>query len=143
MSGQQKEKSEQEEVKQSPQSLTVQEGRFQFWNEVMRRVCFTIFCGTGNILVKALHLDSHKFSYEWNRRWKFQFPSIRVPNSSYCTSQLPSLETQPPTYLQQVPCVPQAPAAFTQTCSWVAATPCCVDEIHMHTCTKSVWSWKS
>ena len=47
-----------------------------------------------------------------------QFSSIRVPNSSHCTSQLPSLETQPPTSVQQVHSAPQTPAACTQTCSW-------------------------
>jgi len=71
-------------------------------------------------------------------KWKVevsQFPSIRVPYSSHCTSQLPSLETQPPTFVQQGHSAPQAPAACTQTCSSDVATPCCVDEIHTQTYT--------
>ena len=72
-----------------------------------------------------------------------QFPSIRVPNSSHCTSQLCSLETQPPTSVQQGHSAPQAPAVCTQTCSSDVATPCCVDEIHMHTHTQNLFGHKN
>ena len=93
--------------------------RFPFWTVIMRTVGLTTSRGTDNILVKAL--------YSWQTyvqlwiKWKMEdslFSSIRVPNSSHCTSQLPSLETQPHTSVQQVHGAPWAPAACTQTCSW-------------------------
>ena len=40
-----------------------------------------------------------------------------VPNTSLCTSQPPSLETQPCTSAQPAHGAPQAPAACTLTCS--------------------------
>ena len=92
--------------------------RFPFWTVVMRTVGLTTSCGTNNILVKALH-SWWPYVQLW-MKWRMedsQFSLIRVPNSSHCTSQLPSLETQPPTSVQQVHSAPQAPAACTQTCS--------------------------
>ena len=62
-----------------------------------------------------------------------QFFSIRVPNSSHCTSQLPNLATQPPTSVQQVHSAPQAPAPVPQPAAEAPDTPSYVDEIHMQT----------
>ena len=45
-----------------------------------------------------------------------QSSTTEVPNTSPCTSQPPSLETQPCTSAQPAHCAPQAPAACTQTC---------------------------
>ena len=134
MSGQQKEKSDQEQVKQSPQPLTVQEGEISILNCSYEKSAFDYFLwywqcpGKGPAFLIAIVQLWMKWKMEVS-----QFPSIRVPNSSHCTSQLRSLETQPPTSVQQGHSAPQAPAACTQTRSSDVATPCCVDEIHMHT----------
>ena len=118
MSRQQKEKSSQEQVKQSPQSLTVKEGEISILNCSYENSLFDYFPwywqypGKGPaFLIAVVQL--------W-MKWKMevsQCPSIRVPNSSHCTLQLPSLETQPPTSVQQVHSAPQTPAGCTQICS--------------------------
>lgn len=48
-----------------------------------------------------------------------------------------------PTSVQQGHSAPQAPAVCTQTCSSDVATPCCVDEIHMHTHTQNLFGHKN
>ena len=54
-----------------------------------------------------------------------QSSSEKVINSSPCTSEILSLETQPPTSVQQVHSALQAPADHTQTCSCAPSKPCC------------------
>ena len=54
MGGQEKEKSDQQQVKQSPQSLTVQEGEISILN-CRRGEHLTTSHGTVNTLVKALY----------------------------------------------------------------------------------------
>ena len=109
--------------------------RFPFWTVVVRRVQLTASCGTSNTLVKPLH-SWETYTQLW-MKWKREdswFPSIRVPNSSHCTSQLPSLETQPPTSVQQEHSAPQAPAACTQICSRGSRhTLLCRWNTHTHT----------
>ena len=58
---------------------------------------------------------------------------MRVPNSSHCTSQLPSLQTQPPTSVQQVHSAAQAPAPVPKPAAEAPDTPSYVDEIHTQT----------
>ena len=57
-----------------------------------------------------------------------EFSSVRVPNSSHCTSQLPSLETQPPTSVQQVHGAPQTPAPVPRSAAEAPDTLCHVDK---------------
>ena len=110
MSGQQQEKSDQEQVKQSPQSLTVQEGEISILNCSYEKGVFDYllwhwqYPGKGPAFLIAICSVMNEMEDGGS-----QFPSIRVPNSSHCTSQLPSLETQPPTSVQQVPGAPLQP----------------------------------
>ena len=54
-----------------------------------------------------------------------------MPNSSHWTSQLPCLQTQPPTSVQQVHNSPQAPVP--KPTAEAPVTPSYVDEIHTQT----------
>ena len=62
-----------------------------------------------------------------------RFSSVRVPNSSHRTSQRPSLETQPPTSVQQVRSAPQASGPVPRSAAEAPDSPCHVDKYtHTH-----------
>lgn len=132
MSGQQKEKSDQEQVKQSPQSLTVQEGEISILNCSYEKGAFDYllwhwkYPGKGPAFLIAIRsvmneMEDGSFTVSLNKSAKQL--SLHIATSQPGDSA---------TYI----CAASAgcsPATCTQTCSWAAATPCCVDEIHMHT----------
>ena len=132
MSGQQQEKSDQEQVKQSPQSLTVQEGEISILNCSYEKGVFDYllwhwqYAGKGPSFLIAIRsvmneMEDGSFTVSLNKSAKQL--ALHIATSQPGDSA---------TYI----CAASAgcsPAICTQTCSWAAATPCCVDEIHMHT----------
>ena len=128
MSGQQKEKSDQEQVKQSLQSLTIQEWEVSFLNCSYEKAGFDYFLwhwqypGKGPAFLKAIcsvmnEMEDGSFTVSLNKSDKQL--SLHIATSQPRDSA---------TYI----CAASA-GCSPGTCSWAAATPCCVDEIHMHT----------
>ena len=118
MNGQQKEKSDQQQVKQSPRSLTVQEGEISILNCSCEKSASNCFLWYQQYPGKAptFLVDIHSVVNEMEEG-RFTISLNKSAKQLSCTSQLPSLETQPPTSVQQVHSAPQAPAACTQICS--------------------------
>lgn len=107
---------------------------FQFWTVLMRTVPLTTSHGTGNILAKDLNYWSQHVLVQLQRKMEdWEFSSVKVPNMCPCTSRLPSLETQPPTSVQQVQMLSRHLQPVPKPAAEAPAKPCCVDEIVTHT----------
>ena len=140
MSGQQKEKSDQEQVKQSPQPLTVQEGEISILNCSYEKSAFDYFPwyrqypGKGPALLIAIRsvvneMKDGRLTVFLNKSAKqaliahHNFPAWRLSHLLLCSKC-----TVLPRHLEPAP----RPAAEAPD------TPCCADEIHTHTHTHTV-----
>jgi len=123
-------------VKQSPQSLTVQEGEISILNCSYEKGAFDYllwhwqYPGKGPAFLIAIRSVMNEMEDE----------SFTVSLSKSAKQLSLHITTSQPGDSATYICAASAgcsPAICTQTCSWAAATPCCVDEIHMHTHT--IW----
>ena len=133
MNGQQKEKSDQQQVKQSPRSLTVQEGEISILNCSYESSLFNYFPWYRQYPGKApaflIAIRSVVNEMKDGRLTVFLNKSAKQLSLHITTSQ----PGDSATYI----CAASA-GRSPGTCSWAAATPCCVVEIHMHTHTHTI-----